>query len=125
MAKYLTVLFGVGLCLTLAPDALPAEAQGFHISRGVNISHWLSQSSTRGQRRQEYFTEKDVAFIAGLGYDHIRLPVDEEQLWDEDIEDFSRPSVLSFFWRKTAAGPRRRPGAAFRRSCAAVRTPHG
>ena len=77
------VLVAVVLCLILAPDALPAEAKGFHISRGVNISHWLSQSTTRGQRRLDYFTEKDVAYIAGLGYDHIRLPVDEEQLWDE------------------------------------------
>ncbi|MHC4426254.1 MAG: glycoside hydrolase family 5 protein [Planctomycetota bacterium] len=24
-----------------------------------------------------------MAYIAGLSYDHIRLPVDEEQLWDE------------------------------------------
>lgn len=83
MAKYLAVFLGVGLCLILASDALPADAQGFHISKGINISHWLSQSSTRGQRRQEYFTEKDVEYIAKLGYDHIRLPVDEEQLWDE------------------------------------------
>jgi len=83
MARYLTVFLGIGLCLILASDALPANADGFHISRGINISHWLSQSSTRGQRRQEYFTEKDVEYIAKLGYDHIRLPVDEEQLWDE------------------------------------------
>ena len=37
----------------------------------------------RGQDRQAYFTKKDVAYIAGLGYDHIRLPIDEEQMWDE------------------------------------------
>lgn len=56
----------------------------FRIARGVNISHWLSQSRRRGQQRRSYFTEKDVKLIASLGYDHIRLPVDEEQLWDED-----------------------------------------
>lgn len=55
----------------------------FVIKRGVNISHWLSQSQRRGAERAAFFTEKDVALIAGLGYDHIRLPVDEEQLWDE------------------------------------------
>lgn len=77
------VLLGIGLSLIPAPDAVRADAGGFRISRGVNVSHWLSQSSTRGQRRQTYFTEKDVEYIAKLGYDHIRLPVDEEQLWDE------------------------------------------
>ena len=55
----------------------------FKIHRGVNISHWLSQSDRRGEERNEYFTEKDVKFIAGTGYDHIRLPIDEVQLWDE------------------------------------------
>jgi endoglucanase len=49
----------------------------------VNVSHWLSQSRRRGQARRDYFTKKDVEFIASIGYDHIRLPVDEEQLWDE------------------------------------------
>jgi len=32
----------------------------------------------------QYFTQKDVGFIAAQGYDHIRLPIDEEQLWDEE-----------------------------------------
>jgi endoglucanase len=55
----------------------------FGIHRGTNISHWLSQSDRRGEPRQRWFTEKDVELIASLGFDHIRLPVDEEQLWDE------------------------------------------
>ncbi|MHC4560354.1 MAG: glycoside hydrolase family 5 protein [Planctomycetota bacterium] len=77
-------LFVIALSLICAADALFAGESGFHISRGVNISHWLSQSRRRGQERRTYFTEKDVVYIAGLGYDHIRLPIDEEQLWNED-----------------------------------------
>lgn len=60
-----------------------SETSTFAIVRGVNISHWLSQSVRRGAERAAFFTEADVAFIASLGYDHIRLPVDEEQLWNE------------------------------------------
>jgi endoglucanase len=61
----------------------------FTIRRGVNISHWLSQTRQRGAARAAWFTERDVGTIAGLrgaggGYDHLRLPVDEVQLWDED-----------------------------------------
>ncbi len=54
----------------------------FTIKRGTNIAHWLSQSNRRGNERSSFFTEKDVAFIKAAGFDHIRLPVDEEQLWD-------------------------------------------
>jgi endoglucanase len=65
----------------------------FDIRRGTNISEWLSQSSRRGAERASFFTSKDVAFIANLGFDHIRLPVDEEQMWDptgqRDPEAFS------------------------------------
>ncbi|MCU0913096.1 MAG: glycoside hydrolase family 5 protein [Planctomycetes bacterium] len=55
----------------------------FEIQRGTNISHWLSQSTRRGEETLRWFTEKDVERIAALGFDHIRLPADEEQLWDE------------------------------------------
>lgn len=55
----------------------------FNIQRGINISHWLSQSNRRGIEREEFFTREDVKRIADLGFDHIRLPIDEEQMWDE------------------------------------------
>ena len=54
----------------------------FSIMRGTNIAHWLSQSNRRGEQRANFFTEKDIQFIKSAGFDHIRLPVDEEQLWD-------------------------------------------
>ncbi len=56
----------------------------FEIHRGPNVGGWLSQSKRRGQERVEFFTRDDVQRIAGWGFDHIRLPVDEEQLWTED-----------------------------------------
>jgi len=68
--------------LAQAKDSNDAGTQ-FEIRRGTNISHWLSQSDKRGEARRAWFTEKDVKYIASLGFDHIRLPADEEQLWDE------------------------------------------
>ncbi|MDH5397979.1 MAG: glycoside hydrolase family 5 protein [Cyclobacteriaceae bacterium] len=58
--------------------------ENFTIFRGTNIAHWLSQSSRRGEERQAFFTRRDVAQIDTLGFDHIRLPIDEEQMWDEE-----------------------------------------
>ncbi len=62
-------------------DAFPYDS--FEIMRGTNIAHWLSQSQRRGPERESFFTEKDVKFIDSCGFDHIRLPIDEEQMWDE------------------------------------------
>ncbi len=78
----LASLFSLFLFLTdIATFALRIKANdGFVIKRGTNISHWLSQSEARGEARRNYFTEKDVKYLAGLGFDHIRIPVDEMQL---------------------------------------------
>lgn len=57
---------------------------GFEVFKGTNIAHWLSQSDRRGSERISFFTQADVEKIAELGFDHIRLPIDEEQMWDEN-----------------------------------------
>ncbi|SOE23070.1 endoglucanase [Spirosomataceae bacterium TFI 002] len=59
------------------------KENSFKVHRGTNIAHWLSQSKKRGEDRAMFFTEADVAFIDSVGFDHIRMPVDEEQLWDQ------------------------------------------
>jgi len=56
----------------------------FTINRGLNVSHWLSQTTIRGSERAAYVTEKDFKLIAELGFDHVRLPIDEEHFWSED-----------------------------------------
>ncbi|MBE2222135.1 MAG: cellulase family glycosylhydrolase, partial [Anaerolineae bacterium] len=55
----------------------------FEIKRGINISHWLSQCDGRSER-QSWFTRSDVAYLADLGFDHVRIPVDEQELWHEN-----------------------------------------
>jgi endoglucanase len=77
------------LSLTALLATAPATAQtpptpksSFEVHRGTNVSEWLSQSARRGKERQAWFTRADVERIKSLGFDHVRLPVDEEQLWD-------------------------------------------
>ncbi|WP_203255884.1 glycoside hydrolase family 5 protein [Hyunsoonleella ulvae] len=60
------------------------ETDNFKVYKGTNVAHWLSQSDRRGIERVSFFTEKDVKRIANMGFDHIRLPIDEEQMWDEN-----------------------------------------
>ena len=68
--------------------AFACEAQStdtvgqFVIRTGVNVSHWLSQSEKRGEERRNYIRQEDFDKIASMGFDHVRIPVDEVQLWD-------------------------------------------
>ncbi len=61
----------------------PTNPSGFIIHRGVNLSHWLSQDF-KWAPRLEWITENDIHYIASLGFDHVRLPIDEIEMWHED-----------------------------------------
>jgi len=55
----------------------------FPVRRGLNLSHWLSQNRNLHHDRDTDVTRDDFARVAGWGFDHVRLPVDEVQLYDE------------------------------------------
>jgi len=54
---------------------------GFEIKRGVNLSHWLSQDFGWAPK-YTYIAENDIKFIDSIGYDHVRIPLDEKEMWD-------------------------------------------
>lgn len=64
------------------------------LHNGVNVSHWLSQSGARGEERANKISEKDFDSIAAMGFDFVRLPVDEEQLYDEEMNRDSSAFAL-------------------------------
>ncbi|MBO7071700.1 MAG: cellulase family glycosylhydrolase [Bacteroidales bacterium] len=66
----------------------------FDIHRGVNIAHFLSQSDLRGEARANEFLPADIRQIASWGYDHVRLPVDEEQMFLDNGEKNDTAFVL-------------------------------
>jgi endoglucanase len=64
---------------------------GFELKRGVNLSHWLSQNFGWSPK-DSFITGKDIEFIASVGYDHVRIPIDEPEMWLPD----GNPSEESF-----------------------------
>lgn len=76
---FITLIFS----LILMPLFGKSDANTFEFKKGMNISHWLSQSSKRGEGRLLYFTRDDVKYLAMLGFDHLRIPIDEEQMFSE------------------------------------------
>ena len=69
--------------------------EGFQ--KGVNLGGWISQFAEYDREYFAYFiTEKDIAEIAALGFDHVRVPVDYTVLEDEE----GTPGILVFpAWR--------------------------
>ncbi|HON53780.1 MAG TPA: cellulase family glycosylhydrolase [Bacteroidales bacterium] len=70
---------------------------GFVIHRGINISHWLSQVYGFS-KRDVFFTKDDIRLLDSLGFDHIRLPIDEKEMWDET----GKPIAESFSYLRKA-----------------------
>jgi endoglucanase len=80
---YLLIIFFITGCNPKKTEQKQTnDYSAFAIHRGTNIAHWLSQSESRGEARARFFTKKDILFIDSVGFDHIRLPIDEEQMWD-------------------------------------------
>lgn len=57
--------------------------EGFQ--KGVNLGGWISQFAKYDTKHFETFiTKEDIAYIASLGFDHVRVPVDYNVLEDEE-----------------------------------------
>ncbi|MCF8364592.1 MAG: glycoside hydrolase family 5 protein, partial [Bacteroidales bacterium] len=80
---FLGVLISLASCTMTSNEKESQNQEKFIIHRGLNTSHWLSQTEIRGEEREQYMQERDFKNIADLGYDHVRIPIDEEQMWDE------------------------------------------
>lgn len=85
-------------CVLASAASAPLNPSGFRIHRGTNLSHWLSQYA--GAPRDKFVTEDDFKFIARAGFDHVRLPVDEKELWADD----GRPNEENFGYLMKALG---------------------
>jgi len=83
MKKPLIVLAIALLALAGARPAPAAEEPSqLILGSGTNLAHWLSQTRRQGAERRGFITEQDIADIAALGFDHVRIPIDEMQMWD-------------------------------------------
>ena len=71
------------LMFTACSEKKADVVNNFKIQRGTNVSHWLSQSEERGEARAMHIQEDDFVRLDSLGFDFVRLPIDEVQFWDE------------------------------------------
>lgn len=61
------------------------EFKGFQ--KGVNLGGWISQFEKYDEKHfKSFITKKDIDYIASLGFDHVRVPVDYNVLETEEGE---------------------------------------
>ena len=51
--------------------------------KGINLGGWLSQGSLELSHLDTFIREEDIKRIKNMGCDHLRLPVDFENIYDE------------------------------------------
>ena len=86
LAVIISALFAFTSCQNKSQNEAQdqtGQVNNFRIKRGTNISHWLSQSEQRGEARRLHIQEDDFARLEELGFDFVRIPIDEVQFWDE------------------------------------------
>ncbi len=83
VALIATAMWTITAC-TSKPEPTDEGVNNFRIRRGTNLSHWLSQSKERGEARRQHIQEDDFERLEQLGFDFVRIPIDEEQFWDEE-----------------------------------------
>ncbi len=69
--------------LTIVLVSACSKNTGFEINKGTNLSHWLSQDFG-WEPKYTYIKESDIRFIDSLGFDHVRIPIDEMEMWNEN-----------------------------------------
>ena len=65
------------------------------IHRGINLSYWLSQNFQDAARypygtvnRYTRINEASIKMIADAGFDHVRFPLDEVEMWTENHNQY-------------------------------------
>jgi endoglucanase len=63
-------------------DLKTAFARAEHLKRGINVSHWFSQNAQdySAHHTDTETTSDDIATIASLGFDNVRLSIDATPL---------------------------------------------
>lgn len=56
----------------------------YGFQKGINLGGWLSQGTLDKQHLDTFITEEDIARIDSWGADHVRLPLDYENIENED-----------------------------------------
>jgi endoglucanase len=79
-------------CLSQSQDRSAASQTAFaraqHLKRGINVSHWFSQSANdySAHHTATVTDDNDIALIARMGFDNVRLSIDATPLEQAPVD---------------------------------------
>ena len=88
------------MVLTASANAALSKERLAGFRRGVNLSHWYAQSfdeTYEESRLASYMTERDFKLIKEMGFDHVRLTLDDTVLFDADAPGTLKAEPLAKF----------------------------
>jgi aryl-phospho-beta-D-glucosidase BglC (GH1 family) len=101
-------LFAILFCFSEAPrmvaqgapiSPLPAQRIA-HLRHGINLSEWFAQVYDQRGYTKEHFqawtSDADIALIAQLGFDHVRLSVNPQPMFHKGHADELPPDYVSY-----------------------------
>ncbi|MCT7997262.1 glycoside hydrolase family 5 protein [Laspinema olomoucense] len=75
----------------------PLETRFDRLNRGINLSHWFAQSETYNSFHMENFiSDDDLDLLTGLGFQHVRLPLDPALLMDRSNPESLNVEYLGY-----------------------------
>lgn len=66
------------------------------LSRGINLSHWFAQAPINSSRLKYYYSAEDMKLIKGLGFEHVRLPLNPQVLFNENNPELLNSQHLKY-----------------------------
>jgi endoglucanase len=95
------LLFAISFSsLCFAQSNSIAQHRAAHLRRGINLSEWFAQVYDPKGYTKEHFetwtTADDIALIKSMGFDHVRLSVNPQQMMRHNMADQLPPEYLSY-----------------------------
>jgi endoglucanase len=74
-----------------APEGALAQRRAAHLKHGINLSEWFAQVYDEKGYTKEHFetwtTAQDIALIKAMGFDHVRLSVNPQPMFQRKQAD--------------------------------------
>ena len=79
-------ILGISMLVSCGGGKADNGEYEFKLGTGINLSHWLSQSPDFKTKRATQISKADIDSITAMGFEHIRIPIDEVQFYGESDE---------------------------------------
>lgn len=82
---FFVLIFLFATTFANSSETASAPVSGFSIRNGINISEWMERENSPYEHLDTLFSRSKIDLLCSLGFDHIRIPVNETVLFDESL----------------------------------------